>query len=134
MDTVISFFRDTLDGPFYIAWVIILVIFIFACIGYLAEKGINKKHERERYATVDESDSNASVVQDVVVANPTKNDEVVGSLSSNDINIDTSVNTSQIISVPNNEEVVIPDVVATSVQNVNNVVIPSVNQDDNNLI
>lgn len=134
MDTVISFFRDTLDGPFYIAWVIILVIFIFACIGYLAEKGINKKHERERYATVDESDSNASVVQDVVVANPTKNDEVVGSLSSNDINIDTSVNTSQIVSVPNNEEVVIPDVVATSVQNVNNVVIPSVNQDDNNLI
>lgn len=134
MDTVISFFRDTLDGPFYIAWVIILVIFIFACIGYLAEKGINKKHERERYATVDESDSNASVVQDVVVANPAKNDEVVGSLSSNDINIDTSVNTSQIVSVPNNEEVVIPDVVATSVQNVNNVVIPSVNQDDNNLI
>ncbi len=134
MDTVISFFRDTLDGPFYIVWVIILVIFIFACIGYLAEKGINKKHERERYATVDESDSNASVVQDVVVANPAKNDEVVGSLSSNDINIDTSVNTSQIVSVPNNEEVVIPDVVATSVQNVNNVVIPSVNQDDNNLI
>jgi hypothetical protein len=134
MDTVISFFRDTLDGPFYIAWVIILVIFIFACIGYLAEKGINKKHERERYATVDESHSNASVVQDVVVANPAKNDEVVGSLSSNDINIDTSVNTSQIVSVPNNEEVVIPDVVATSVQNVNNVVIPSVNQDDNNLI
>lgn len=134
MDTVISFFRDTLDGPFYITWVIILVIFIFACIGYLAEKGINKKHERERYATVDESHSNASVVQDVVVANPAKNDEVVGSLSSNDINIDTSVNTSQIVSVPNNEEVVIPDVVATSVQNVNNVVIPSVNQDDNNLI
>lgn len=134
MDTVISFFRNTLDGPFYIAWVIILVIFIFACIGYLAEKGINKKHERERYATVDESHSNASVVQDVVVANPAKNDEVVGSLSSNDINIDTSVNTSQIVSVPNNEEVVIPDVVATSVQNVNNVVIPSVNQDDNNLI
>lgn len=134
MDIVISFFRDTLDGPFYIVWVIILVIFIFACIGYLAEKGINKKHERERYATVDESDSNASVVQDVVVANPAKNDEVVGSLSSNDINIDTSVNTSQIVSVPNNEEVVIPDVVATSVQNVNNVVIPSVNQDDNNLI
>ena len=134
MDTVISFFRDTLDGPFYIVWVIILVIFIFACIGYLAEKGINKKHERERYATVDESDSNASVVQDVVVANPAKNDEVVGSLSSNDINIDTSVNTSQIVSVPNNEEVVIPDVVDTSVQNVNNVVIPSVNQDDNNLI
>ena len=134
MDTVISFFRDTLDGPFYIVWVIILVIFIFACIGYFAEKGINKKHERERYATVDESDSNASVVQDVVVANPAKNDEVVGSLSSNDINIDTSVNTSQIVSVPNNEEVVIPDVVATSVQNVNNVVIPSVNQDDNNLI
>lgn len=134
MDTVISFFRDTLDGPFYIVWVIILVIFIFACIGYLAEKGINKKHERERYATVDESHSNASVVQDVVVANPAKNDEVVGSLSSNDINIDTSVNTSQIVSVPNNEEVVIPDVVATSVQNVNNVVIPSVNQDDNNLI
>lgn len=134
MDIVISFFRDTLDGPFYIVWVIILVIFIFACIGYLAEKGINKKHERERYATVDESHSNASVVQDVVVANPAKNDEVVGSLSSNDINIDTSVNTSQIVSVPNNEEVVIPDVVATSVQNVNNVVIPSVNQDDNNLI
>lgn len=134
MDTVISFFRDTLDGPFYIAWVIVLVIFIFACIGYLAEKGINKKHEREKYVTVDANENNASVVQDVVVTNPIKNDEVVGSLSSNDININTSVNASQIVSVPNNEEVAIPDVVATSVQNVNNVVIPSVNQDDNNLI
>ena len=46
MDIVIEFFRDTLDGPFYIVWVVILVILIFACIGYLAEKGINNKKEK----------------------------------------------------------------------------------------
>ena len=38
MDIVIEFFRDILDGPFYIAWVVVLVILLFACIGYLAEK------------------------------------------------------------------------------------------------
>ena len=52
MDIVISFFRDTLDGPFYIVWVVVLVILIFACIGYLAEKGIKNKKEKEKYATL----------------------------------------------------------------------------------
>ena len=61
MDVIIEFFRDTLDGPFYIAWVVVLVILIFACIGYLAEKGINNKKEKEKYATVDDSSINSAV-------------------------------------------------------------------------
>lgn len=67
MDIVIEFFRDTLDGPFYIVWVVVLVILIFACIGYLAEKGINNKKEKEKYATVDDT-NNTAVVQDNVVS------------------------------------------------------------------
>ena len=67
MDIVIEFFRDTLDGPFYIVWVVVLVILIFACIGYLAEKGIKNKKEKEKYATVDDT-NNLAVVQDTVVS------------------------------------------------------------------
>ena len=67
MDIVIEFFRDTLDGPFYIVWVVVLVILIFACIGYLAEKGIKNKKEKEKYATVDDT-NNTAVVQDTVVS------------------------------------------------------------------
>ena len=69
MDMIIEFFRDTLDGPFYIAWVVVLVILIFACIGYLAEKGINKKKEKEKYATVNDT-SNTETIQDAVVSEP----------------------------------------------------------------
>lgn len=157
MDIVISFFRDTLDGPFYIVWVVVLVILIFACIGYLAEKGINKKHEREKYATVNGNDGDVSIIQDVVVTEPVQNEVAQASLSdntvvSNDINTNNNgVNSSQVISASTNEVGVIPDVVATPVesvtnvvnteevkdipvQEVSNVVIPSINQDGNNTI
>ena len=157
MDIVISFFRDTLDGPFYIVWVVVLVILIFACIGYLAEKGINKKHEREKYAAVNGNGGDVSIIQDVVVTEPVQNEVAQASLSnntvvSNDINTNNNgVNSSQVISASTNEVGVIPDVVATPgesvtnvvnteevkdipVQEVSNVVIPSINQDGNNTI
>ncbi len=75
MDIVIEFFRDTLDGPFYIVWVVVLVILIFACIGYLAEKGIKNKKEKEKYATVDDT-NNTEVVQDNVVSEPVSDAQV----------------------------------------------------------
>ena len=156
MDIVISFFRDTLDGPFYIVWVVVLVILIFACIGYLAEKGINKKHEREKYATVNENDDNVSIIQEAVVTEPVQDQVTKDYLSnntvvSNDINANNGVDSSQVISASNNEVEAIPDVVATPgesvtsvvnteeikdipVQEVSNVVIPSINQDGNNTI
>ena len=156
MDIVISFFRDTLDGPFYIAWVVVLVILIFACIGYLAEKGINKKHEREKYATVNENDDNVSIIQEAVVTEPVKDQVSKDYLSnntvvSNDINANNGVDSSQVISASNNEVEAIPDIVDTPgesvtsvvnteeikdipVQEVSNVVIPSINQYGNNTI
>ena len=156
MDIVISFFRDTLDGPFYIVWVVVLVILIFACIGYLAEKGINKKKEKEKYATVSDT-GNTEVVQDTVVNEPI-----------NDTQVDTSVATpvaetvSEVTTTPvqdvsstsvvasqveNNSSVVVtpplevqqPVSTVTNVDNSistdevdNNVVIPTINQDVNN--
>lgn len=156
MDIVIEFFRDTLDGPFYIVWVVVLVILIFACIGYLAEKGINKKKEKEKYATVSDT-GNTEVVQDTVVNEPI-----------NDTQVDTSVATpvaetvSEVTTTPvqdvsytsvvasqveNNSSVVVtpplevqqPVSTVTNVDNSistdevdNNVVIPTINQDVNN--
>ena len=156
MDIVIEFFRDTLDGPFYIVWVVVLVILIFACIGYLAEKGINKKKEKEKYATVSDT-GNTEVVQDIVVNEPV-----------NDIQVDTSVATpvaetvSEVTTTPvqdvsstsvvasqveNNSSVVVtpplevqqPVSTVTNVDNSistdevdNNVVSPTINQDVNN--
>ena len=56
MDSFVKFFRDTLNGPLYIVVVVICVILIFACIGYLAEKSINAKKEKEKYANVKSDD------------------------------------------------------------------------------
>ena len=75
MDIVIEFFRDTLDGHFYIVWVIFCVILIFACIGYLAEKGIKNKKEKEKYATVSDT-NNTEVVQEAVVSDAVNTTQV----------------------------------------------------------
>ena len=48
LDVIISFFRDFLSGPLYITVVVISVIGIFACIGYLAEGFINLKEEEKK--------------------------------------------------------------------------------------
>lgn len=158
MDIVIEFFRDTLDGPFYIVWVVVLVILIFACIGYLAEKGINKKKEKEKYATVSDT-NNTEVVQDTVVSEPINNTSVE-SAPLEDINVTPTVNETAVVQevspVSANSSVVAPQVGNTSsvvytpqsqveqtvtpvstdsspVSEVdNNVVIPTINQDDNN--
>lgn len=97
MDIVISFFRDTLDGPFYIVWVVVLVILIFACIGYLAEKGIKNKKEKEKYATVGDT-NNTEVVQEAVVSE--------------------SVNTTQVTSTPVTTPVSEPVTNASTVEEV----------------
>lgn len=46
---MISFFRDFLSGPLYIVVVVISVIGIFACIGYLAERDLKAKEEKKKY-------------------------------------------------------------------------------------
>lgn len=56
LDIVISFFRDTLSGPLYIVVVVIGVIGICACIGYLAEEFMKQKDkavkQEKMYASV----------------------------------------------------------------------------------
>ena len=160
MDIVIEFFRDTLDGPFYIVWVVILVILIFACIGYLAEKGINNKKEKKKYATVSNT-SNKEAVLDVVANEPVANlnnattqvDSTSNSPSIVEMGVVTNADTPSSLdevseikdSITANNQVVdsaIPDIKEQPVINVensnstttvdNNVVIPTINQDVNN--
>ena len=52
MEVFVHFFRDTLSGPVYVIVVIIAIILIFACIGYLAENKIKDKKQKEKYAEV----------------------------------------------------------------------------------
>ena len=52
MEIFVHFFRDTLSGPVYVIVVIIAIILIFACIGYLAENKIKEKKQKEKYAEV----------------------------------------------------------------------------------
>ena len=156
MDIVIEFFRDTLDGPFYIVWVVVLVILIFACIGYLAEKGINRKKEKEKYATVSDT-GNTEVVQDTVVNEPINDTQVDTSVATPVAETVSEVTTTPIqdvsstsvvaSQVENNSSVVVtpplevqqPVSTVTNVDNSistdevdNNVVIPTINQDVNN--
>ena len=158
MDIVIEFFRDTLDGPFYIVWVVVCVILIFACIGYLAEKGIKNKKEKEKYATVSET-NNTEVVQEAVVSDGTTqvtSTPVTTPVSEvttapvEDVNTTVpqveEVNSTVVqpveVSQPNTN-VVTPTVVSPQIEpttnvvnspsnEVNNVVIPTINQDGNN--
>lgn len=53
MDGFIVFFRNILSGPLYIAVVVIAIVLIFACIGYLAEKGLNEKKIASQYVEAD---------------------------------------------------------------------------------
>ena len=65
MDTIIGFFRDTLDGPVYIAWIVGCIILIFACIEEIEEKGIKNKKEKEKYANVNDTNNDASVATSI---------------------------------------------------------------------
>ena len=165
MDIIVEFFRDTLDGPFYIVWIVVLVILIFACIGYLAEKGINKKHEKEKYATVSKgngSDNSNSVLKDVSepinsnqvastpvtapvvepVSSPTSSINEVPTVPVQDVNpVSTPPSNGDVAMQSVNNGVVSPSQVEStpgvvnaspSQPEVNNVVIPTINQDGNN--
>lgn len=107
MDIIISFFRDTLVGPFYIVWVIVCIILIFACIGYLAEKGINNKKEKEKYATVDSSleSLNEGAINDTVGVVPDVN-EGTNEVQVEDIsNVSTNIEAANSVSAPVIDEV-----------------------------
>ena len=66
MDKVINFFTNVLDGPVYIVVLVVSVIMIFACIGFLAERSLKQKKEASKYATVsDTSFDNATKVEEV---------------------------------------------------------------------
>lgn len=49
MDFIISFFRDFLSGPVYVVVVVISVIGIIACIGYLVDAISKQKEEQKKY-------------------------------------------------------------------------------------
>lgn len=82
MDFIITFFRDILDGPLYIIVAIISGILICSCIGYLAERSINKKKEKQKYEQehydVDQEEQTNS--------NRVENNVVQQNISNNDIN------------------------------------------------
>lgn len=57
LDFVITFFRDILDGPLYIAIVIINSILICSCIGYLGERYLNHKKIKGSYVDINVSNN-----------------------------------------------------------------------------
>ena len=106
MDIVIEFFRDTLDGPFYIVWVVVLVILIFACIGYLAEKSINNKKEKEKYAIVSEDNVNnesVKIEEPVQVSGNTGTSQTDNVATYNEVPVtNVSLNTTNTVSAEGN--------------------------------
>lgn len=82
MDFVITFFRDILDGPLYIIVAIISGILICSCIGYLAERSINKKKEKQKYEQ-EHYDVNQ---EEQTNSNRVENNAVQQNISNNNIN------------------------------------------------
>lgn len=74
MENIIHFFRDILDGPLYIIVVIISILLLCVCIGYL----IDVRQKRQHIYKEQEINSN----QDAVVLNP--NSEVKSVYSGED--------------------------------------------------
>ncbi|MCI8346721.1 MAG: hypothetical protein HFJ12_02090 [Bacilli bacterium] len=73
MDFIITFFRDVLDGPLYIVIAVIAGILICSCIGYLAERSIERKKERTQYeqehfnVSANSNEENNIVVNEVIL-------------------------------------------------------------------
>ena len=63
MDFIISFFRDTLDGPLYIVIAILCGILICSCIGYLGEQYLKKQEAKKLY-----DETHAAIVGETVDA------------------------------------------------------------------
>ena len=76
MENIIHFFRDILDGPLYVIVVIISILLLCVCIGYL----IDVRQKRQHIYKEQEINSN----QDAVVLNP--NSEVKSVYSGEDNN------------------------------------------------
>ena len=106
MDFIISFFRDTLDGPLYIVVSIICGILICSCIGYLGEQYLKKKQAKKEFDSTHVAVSNtASGVSNVAVVNassavstPTATSNVAvsqGVVPVNNNGVVTSVNQNQ---------------------------------------
>ena len=74
MENIIHFFRDILDGPLYVIVVIISILLLCVCIGYL----IDVRRKRQHIYKEQEINSN----QDAVVLNP--NSEVKSVYSGED--------------------------------------------------
>ncbi len=74
MENIIHFFRDILDGPLYVIVVIISILLLCVCIGYL----IDVRQKRQHIYKEQEINSN----QDAVVLNP--NSEVKSVYSGED--------------------------------------------------
>lgn len=79
MENIIHFFRDILDGPLYVIVVIISILLLCVCIGYL----IDVRQKRQHIYKEQEINSN----QDAVVLNP--NSEVK-SVYSGEYNTDSN--------------------------------------------
>ena len=138
MDIIISFFRDTLDGPVYIVVVVVAVILFFACIGYLAEKSINTKKEKAKYAKVENDSATGSdnSVNDVTeVSDSNVNESVVNPvnvINSGVVSTDSIYDNNPVTNIPNDlgSEAVTTDVPITDI-NVNNVETVSTTPIDN---
>lgn len=74
IENIIHFFRDILDGPLYVIVVIISILLLCVCIGYL----IDVRQKRQHIYKEQEINSN----QDAVVLNP--NSEVKSVYSGED--------------------------------------------------
>lgn len=87
LDIIISFFRDVLSGPVYIVVLVVGIIGICACIGYLAEETMKRKEladkQNKMYASVSDVATTQNI-QPVVQEMPTVMNSELGDVVSNE--------------------------------------------------
>lgn len=79
MEIVFKFLTETLDGTTYVVVVIVAVILLFACIGFLAERSALKKNYMGKVPKLDSSISNLPITDDdtTITGIPTYQDNEV---------------------------------------------------------
>lgn len=113
LEFIISFFRDFLSGPVYIIVVVISVIGIIACIGYLADAISKQKQEQKKYEQMyaqvhlipTDDTTGFSMITNAETALSTAQLNQVGDASATNL-AQTTANSSQIDSI---ESLTMPD-------------------------
>jgi len=123
VESIINFFTEVLNGPLYYVMVVICIILIFACIGFLAERSLKEKKEKEKYANIDNNFNNESVSEieetNINIMNDNMYSSVTDSINKNEMIQEISSQSPTTLQ-SNISDAIIPEIQINNAKNLEN--------------